>query len=397
MFTIPLLAPPNSHDRSRLIVKNLPHSLNTNDKLRAHFDDPNLGTITDARIATRSDGTLRGFGFLGYKTPDEASRAKEFFDRTFVDSRRIQVELVETNKAREGCSIRPVKRPRRDPNPDQPVAGPSSPSKLAAAPPPPTAPDSTNAPKAKPGDSRKEQQLAKFLELMGTRSATSNVRAWGNEEDFGRNEDQILKDKMPVQGEDGGKVDARPVGEMSDMEWMKSRMKSVSTSLLDDDGDEKMFHQSDDEDGGGGRATDSIDVDYTHGKHDAEEPPFQPEEVELRRTNEQILATGRLFLRNLTYSCSEDDLRDVFSKYGEIEQIHIPLDSTTHRSKGWTAYIRYSTPTDALAAYEALDGKDLQGRLVHVLPALDPPTAKPASGVAGGEEGSSARKKSLKE
>lgn len=34
-------------------------------------------------------------------------------------------------------------------------------------------------------------------------------------------------------------------------------------------------------------------------------------------------------------------------------------------------YIRFKDPTDALTAYEAMDGRDLQGRLVRILPAAD--------------------------
>lgn len=46
------------------------------------------------------------------------------------------------------------------------------------------------------------------------------------------------------------------------------------------------------------------------------------------------------------------------------------------------AYIRFAKSEDALSAYEAMDGRDLQGRLVHILPALDKYDAKPlADGV----------------
>ena len=85
---------------SRLIVKNLP-SYVTPARLREHFEQkgcPN-GTITDFKVALKSDGTSRRFGFVGYKTEQEALAAKEWFDRTFLDSTRINVNIVEVCQA----------------------------------------------------------------------------------------------------------------------------------------------------------------------------------------------------------------------------------------------------------------------------------------------------------
>jgi multiple RNA-binding domain-containing protein 1 len=51
-------------------------------------------------------------------------------------------------------------------------------------------------------------------------------------------------------------------------------------------------------------------------------------------------------------------------------QAHIPLDHLTNQSKGM-AYVTFAKPSCALAAYESLDKKSFQGRLLHILPALD--------------------------
>lgn len=50
-------------------------------------------------------------------------------------------------------------------------------------------------------------------------------------------------------------------------------------------------------------------------------------------------------------------------------QVHIPLDPTTKTPKG-LAYVTFADPTNAVAAYEALDKKSFQGRLLHILPAI---------------------------
>jgi multiple RNA-binding domain-containing protein 1 len=81
---------------SRLIVKNLP-SYVTPDRLKEHFEQKGGpgGTLTDFKVALKPDGTSRRFGFVGYKSEREALAAKEWFDRTFVDSTRISVNIVE--------------------------------------------------------------------------------------------------------------------------------------------------------------------------------------------------------------------------------------------------------------------------------------------------------------
>ena len=81
---------------SRLIVKNLPAYL-TQDRLRKYFEAPDGpgGTLTDVKLVSRPDGTSRRFGFVGYKTPQEAQRAQKWFNRTFVDSSRIAVDIVD--------------------------------------------------------------------------------------------------------------------------------------------------------------------------------------------------------------------------------------------------------------------------------------------------------------
>lgn len=51
-------------------------------------------------------------------------------------------------------------------------------------------------------------------------------------------------------------------------------------------------------------------------------------------------------------------------------QIHIPLDPLSKQPKG-LAYVTFATGVDAFSAYQALDKKSFQGRLLHILPAQD--------------------------
>ena len=122
---------------SRLIVKNLPAYL-TQDRLRKYFEAPEGpgGTLTDVKLVLKPDGTSRRFGFVGFKSPQEAERAKKWFNRSFIDSSRVTVDIVDVSLARIYCfplverlttsqgakdapAPRPNKRPRLGPSPSE--------------------------------------------------------------------------------------------------------------------------------------------------------------------------------------------------------------------------------------------------------------------------------------
>ena len=81
---------------SRLIIKNLPAYV-TPERLREHFSQKGgpAGTLTDVKVAQKSDGTSRRFGFVGFKSETEAKKAQEYYDRTFIGMTRINVQAVE--------------------------------------------------------------------------------------------------------------------------------------------------------------------------------------------------------------------------------------------------------------------------------------------------------------
>ena len=81
---------------SRLIIKNLPSYVDSA-RLREHFEQKKGpgGTITDVRVALKADGTSRRFGFLGYVSEKQAKAARDWFDKTFLGSSRIVVDVVD--------------------------------------------------------------------------------------------------------------------------------------------------------------------------------------------------------------------------------------------------------------------------------------------------------------
>lgn len=74
--------------------------------------------------------------------------------------------------------------------------------------------------------------------------------------------------------------------------------------------------------------------------------------------NEQI------YVGNLPYHVSEDELRNYFSKFGSAKSIRVIRNFKTGRSKGY-AFVTYATSNEAQAALLA-HGKDMQGRSMVV-------------------------------
>ncbi|KAG5190394.1 hypothetical protein JKP88DRAFT_261997 [Tribonema minus] len=92
--------------------------------------------------------------------------------------------------------------------------------------------------------------------------------------------------------------------------------------------------------------------------------------------------TGRLFVRNLAYACTEEDLSELFGGYGALEGVHVTVDDM-NRCKGF-AFVQFVDAEHAGRALEALDGRSFQGRLLHVIPARKAPGENGAGTAAGG-------------
>lgn len=80
----------------------------------------------------------------------------------------------------------------------------------------------------------------------------------------------------------------------------------------------------------------------------------------------------RLFLRNLSYSVTKEEIEAYFSSYGAIEEVTLPMDTQNHRPKGF-AYVKFATTESAVVAFDKLDRSVFQGRLLHIIPAKKKP------------------------
>ena len=97
-----------------------------------------------------------------------------------------------------------------------------------------------------------------------------------------------LSQGVPKDASEGAQQD------LTDMEWMRQRMKE---GVVDGDSQEKVFEQSDSD-------------EENQGVSEEKDP-----------TEEIIHRTARLFVRNLTFTCTEKELRPQFQPFGTVSQV----------------------------------------------------------------------------
>ena len=97
-------------------------------------------------------------------------------------------------------------------------------------------------------------------------------------------------------------------------------------------------------------------------------PRTTPPNADCQLSNQEqlILSSRRLFVRNLAFVTTRDELRDYFSTYGPIEECHLPVSKDKQQPLG-TAYILFKDANDALEAYRKLDRRIFQGRILQVI------------------------------
>ncbi|KAK5671909.1 Multiple RNA-binding domain-containing protein 1 [Batrachochytrium dendrobatidis] len=256
--------------QSRLIVKNLPYNI-TPERLKNHFSKK--GQVTDVKLATTKDGVFRCFGFVGFKTQEQAESALAYFNKSYIDTSRIEVEVAKAigdaslsrgwSKHTPGTSANTQMINRQKEREFRRLEASSQ----------TTANDSTMAdldPVSKLNSKQKkfladlqddpeDPKLKEFLEVMRPRAA-AQTRIWGNDDVIAahRNDHEFVKASVTVPGdEDDELYDELPVinhkdidieesatvtedkehvdesnikstafdSTMSDMEYMRSKMK----------------------------------------------------------------------------------------------------------------------------------------------------------------------------
>jgi len=75
--------------------------------------------------------------------------------------------------------------------------------------------------------------------------------------------------------------------------------------------------------------------------------------------------SNKLFVGNLSFQTTENDLQDAFAAHGTVVEANLMMDRMTGRPRGF-GFVTMSTPEEAQKAIDALHGKDLAGRALTV-------------------------------
>jgi cold-inducible RNA-binding protein len=93
---------------------------------------------------------------------------------------------------------------------------------------------------------------------------------------------------------------------------------------------------------------------------------------------------NKLFVGNLSFNTTENDLQDAFSKHGSVVETNLITDRETGRARGF-AFVTMGTPEEAQKAIDALNGASLDGRDLNVN--IAKPREERSGGGGGGGRG----------
>lgn len=72
-----------------------------------------------------------------------------------------------------------------------------------------------------------------------------------------------------------------------------------------------------------------------------------------------------IYVGNLSYGMSEDELRDAFGAFGQVSSVKILMDRETGRSRGF-GFVEMPNQSEAETAIAQLNGKDVGGRALRI-------------------------------
>ena len=102
--------------------------------------------------------------------------------------------------------------------------------------------------------------------------------------------------------------------------------------------------------------------------------------VAVSRTVVKHHMSNKLFVGNLSFNTTENDLQDAFAAFGTVTEANLMMDRSTNRPRGF-GFVTMSSAEEAQKAIDGLNGKEMDGR------ALTVNVAKPREERSGGGGG----------
>lgn len=399
---------------TRIIVKNLPKWC-TEDQIRKFFGVK--GIITDVKLMYTRDGQFRRFAFVGFASCSDAVATVKYSDGTFLDTSKVTVELAMPQKSAdlkrpwskysEGSSLHDAYLERKN-------ASKSSPRDSKAVEKTVENLIKIESERKKKildsiidGGEVKDKQMAAYVTAMSSKKGRGGQKnmIWADEDNviaFEKVKKRVVCEKVPNRkpggvGQTLQKTRIKFDSDESDDNLYEDLPSQISVNLQDHEDsleylsnlEESNFLEGTQEDDllkdstiaeSKIEASDNKGIESQTSEHiddtNQGESRFPSASKVHKRIEEDVAAdlimdTGRLFIRNLPYTCTEDDLREVFEPFGRLSEVHLSIAKDTKKPKGF-AYVLFMFPEQALRAFLKLDGSIFQGRIMHILPGEEP-------------------------
>lgn len=338
--------------------------------MREHF--ASIGEVTDCRVRKTKDGVSRQFAFIGFRNNSEAKAAVKELNRSFFDTSRLGIEIAHApgsediarpwSKYAAGSSAHTKRNQPKDERKDAPAQAQLKGCLHKKG----GRPQVKEPVKAPPG--------ARSLTTTAVQASKAGVKGQRTHLSFDSDDDG----SEPAEAPESPELKPREEGGaafdegLDDMAYLRAK-SAPAVAEADATGapesklkKKKLKKKKAAKDGGV-----EVQPDAPAGDSEAVEAPAQTEDVE-----EDDLDSGRLYITNLPYGATEDELRAHFEPLGEVNSIHICKDEDSLKSKGF-AYVNYVFPECAMRAIKELDMQGFQGRLMRIAPSrAKPPPAE---------------------
>jgi len=109
------------------------------------------------------------------------------------------------------------------------------------------------------------------------------------------------------------------------------------------------------------------------GAETAEKADGSEEAKKPAESQNELVDDKRLFVMNLSYTVTKEELQELFGKYGQIDDIEIPFRKGGRGTPLGLGFVRFSESESAIQAFAELDQIYYQGRKLHIKPAEKKP------------------------
>lgn len=319
---------------SRIIIKNIPKNTKENDLIE-HFSAK--GDITDVKIIKTQTGKDRLFAFVGYKSEEQAKASIKYYNNTYLKTNKILVEeaKVQGDKA--------LNKPW------------SKHTKWL---------EGGNQSEPKDEDKNSKQKNGKNTGILeqDTKLKVQKLK------EIEKVTSAKFKFDM-VQGlEQAETNETQNNSSLSLREDSAEEVKKQSKDLLLLESSKAKKNNSK------VKNTKKHSAEVTEQGNNKEETIKEVKEKNTSKdkqfTKQETLEdydSRRLYIRNLSFQITEEELQQAFSRFGSVSEASVPRDKNKN-SFGY-GFVAFETTESAIIAMESMDKKVFQGRILHISPA----------------------------